>query len=366
MRRTLIHRSAGVFVLGAAGCALQSIEVDDGLVLQQTTAPDMAAALGFQDPDGNIHLRDIVSTGSFPSDFRLTAPLPEPPAAALKGGAAEGLSTPPYAFAWITAVPRDHPPMLERMNTLLESSCLSETTDPEGPIVCEDELRSCSDATGVCASASMTCRDDRTRCAITEIHGDPQLLMASTRKLGGRAEDRALLFLTRPAPAGSYFAQHFAGGTALAQGYHLIGRRTQTADEVSRRRSCAEQAEDVAVGAFSRALGQRFVDREDVVAYLAITSFNAAHGTHHELVSDVDLDAINPDLTEAYRRFDEQYVEAVVTLQCALIGPRYTVLSEPGSQSLNIRISGPFVPPRVGDVVPSETLAHTGERIDWP
>ena len=352
MRSALTHCVAGVLVLGAAGCAPPSIETDGRLALRETTTSEMEAAIGFEDPDGNIYLLDVVSTGSFPDSFQLTAALPDPPADTLKGGAADGLSTPPLAFGWITAVPRGHPRMLERMHTLLESSCLSETPDPDGPIVCEDELRSCSEA-GACATASMTCRDDRKRCAITKIQGDPQLLMAPTRKLAGRAQDRALLYLTRPAPAGSYLAQNFAGGAALAQGYHLIARRTQTTDEQSRRRSCLAQAEDAAVAAYARMLGRSFIDREDVVAYLAITSFNAAHGTRHEQVSDVDLDAINPDLTEAYRRFDERYIEAVVTLQCALIGPRHAVLSEAGAQTLNIPISGPFVPPRVGDLVPS-------------
>jgi hypothetical protein len=264
----------------------------------QLQAPVRVAVAFSNDPGNELQIVDTRTEGRFPSGFTaaLTQPPPSPALQQLYDG------EPELAYGYLTAVERDHPPSIRIAN---ERSGGGGCTQSE----CTEEESWCSEgedaAQDLCYEEHTTCDVNHQNCTVSA-SGDLTLKTGPWQTIAGVATSYLVLYLSRPAAAGSFTALAFAEGSALSAGYHLLAATPRTQAEQDAASACVERSQE-----------------------LALERYNHEHGTQ--------LDDPSALPAQAEDEFDQLFFSAQLELACPQTAARYTPISN--TEVLSIQLS---------------------------
>ena len=187
---------------------LDDVDIPDSLAEDFTP-------INWSGPGIEARIVDVETHGRFPAEFDVDVYVP-PLSAALKALAP---GEPPSAFGTVCAVRPQHPALVQGTQTASNWAC-----DVAPPYACKGHvMRALQDGSRY-FSKRITCAStpDPTTCESTT-EGDESLLAESGgfESVFGHAEHIKVLYLSEPAPAGSYTAYKAWAPGGLPAGYHV-------------------------------------------------------------------------------------------------------------------------------------------------
>jgi hypothetical protein len=271
----------------------------------------LVPALAFENADdGRLDIVDVEVEGEFPNSFSLDVYTPPPNSALMEGPPGEAR----FAIGFVTAVSARHEPFIRYANG---ASGGGGECDEEA---CYEEYETCTNDGSECYRETRRCDLDLENCVVIEMSGDPSIRDDPWKSFAGLSRDYRVLYLSEALSAESEMAKLFAGGEPLAQGYHLLTVREQTAAE-----------DDAGDACFARA------ERE------VLKEYNEAHGTEYE---NFDMPGCPDDGTpcdqissKELEALWEALDERVSELGCQRHSQVYARVAHPESTFLTIHIA---------------------------
>lgn len=266
---------AAIALLTAAGCDSQFspaytgeslLTITGSVELAQERRKELIIpALAFSTPDeGKVTIREVDVRGEFPSNFRLDVYQP-PPRSTYFNPTHQLSGEPRIAAGYVTAVTPDHEDVLRSatFESVSSYACPLEGCDEpcggEGCLVQSFEYCVLAHPELPCFVEEFRCptfNSPNEECTLEAVSGDPMLKESPWRDFAGFSQNYIVVYLERPAAAGSVTAAILGSrGKRAPAGYGLYSMRELTQAESAARDACVDEAEVLAAAGFNEELG---------------------------------------------------------------------------------------------------------------
>lgn len=267
--------SAAFALLALAGCDSQFspaytgeslLTITGSVEIAQERREDLIIpALAFSTPEqGTVTIREVDVRGEFPSNFRLDVYQP-PPRSTYFNATYQKSGEPRMAAGYVTAVSPDHEDTIRTATaqTTYAYGCEpAECGKPCGGKGClyqRNEYCVEDDPTEPCYVENTYCPTFESpieECTIEAVgDGDPSLKESPWRDFAGFSQNYVVVFLEKPARAGSVTAAILGSKKAVPPGYGLYSIRELTDAERQVRDACVAEAEVRAAPGFNAEFG---------------------------------------------------------------------------------------------------------------